>query len=485
MALFPKVVADPGIDYRKKWYVMAAVAMGVFLSTIDGSIVNIALPTLVKELGQSLAVVEWVVLAYLLTVTTLMIGMGRLADMIGKKPLYVAGFVIFTLGSALCGSSASVGMLIGFRVFQAVGASMMMALCTAIVTEAFPAEERGKALGIIGLMVSIGVIAGPTIGGIILEHLTWNWLFFVNIPVGMVGIPMVLRFVPAVHPKGHQHFDYGGAGLLLVSLCSFLMALSMGEEIGYGSPVILGLFSLFGVTLAFFIHIEKNTPEPMIDTTLFRNGWFSVNLVTGFMTFVASAGTVLLLPFFLQDGMGLSPRTTGLVMAVNPIAIGVLGTLSGALSDRIGSRKLTTLGLFFLILGYGLISGITQNTSLTELVLRALPMGIGMGIFQSPNNSAVMGTAPRERLGVVSGMLSISRTLGQMVGISILSAVWAMRTVQNYQAGITQPYQAEAVGFQQTTQMLIFWVAAAFLLSLWTLMQENRSLKSRPVPEKM
>lgn len=466
--------ANPEIDYSKKWYVMAAVAMGVFLSTIDGSIVNIALPSLVKALDQSLAVVEWVVLAYLLTVTTLMISMGRLADMIGKKPLYVSGFIIFTIGSALCGSSQTVGQLIAFRVFQAIGASMMMALGTAIVTEAFPAAERGKALGIIGLMVSIGVIAGPTAGGIILEHLTWNWLFFVNIPVGVVGIPMVLRFVPAIRPKGKQHFDYGGAGLLLVSLCSFLLALSLGEEMSYGSPIILGMFGLFAAALALFVHVEKTTPEPMIDTTLFQNGWFSVNLVTGFMTFVASAGTVLLLPFFLQDVMGLSPRTTGLLMAVNPAAIGVLGTLSGALSDRIGSRKLTTLGLFFLILGYWLISGVTQDTPLFEFVLRALPMGIGMGVFQSPNNSAVMGAAPRERLGVVSGMLSISRTLGQMVGISILSAVWALRTAQNLEAGLLQPFQAEALGFQQTTRMLVLWMIAAFLISLWTLFQERK-----------
>ncbi|TLN28593.1 MFS transporter, partial [bacterium] len=208
------------IDYSKKWYVMAAVAMGVFLATIDGSIVNIALPTLVKALGEPLAVVEWVVLAYLLTVTTLMISMGRLADMIGKKPLYLIGFAGFTLGSALCGLSTSVGMLIAFRVFQAIGASMMMALGTAIVTEAFPVEERGKALGIVGMMVSIGVIAGPTIGGIILEHMTWNWLFFVNVPVGLIGIPMVLRFVPAIRPKGRQRFDYWGAILLLLGFCA-------------------------------------------------------------------------------------------------------------------------------------------------------------------------------------------------------------------------------------------------------------------------
>ncbi|HWQ04491.1 MAG TPA: MFS transporter [Longilinea sp.] len=473
----------PSIDYSKKWYVMAAVAMGVFLATIDGSIVNIALPTLVNELREPLAVVEWVVLAYLLTVTTLMISLGRLADMIGKKPLYVAGFALFTLGSALCGASKSVGMLIGFRVFQAVGAAMMMALGTAIVTEAFPPQERGKALGITGLMVSVGVIAGPTFGGLILEHLRWNWLFFVNLPVGLIGIPMVLRFVPAIKPKGKQRFDYWGALLLLVSLSSFLLALSIGQEIGYGSSIIIGLFGLFLFAFAIFIRVELTVSQPMIDLTLFRNGWFSVNLVTGFMTFVASAGTVLLLPFFLQDILGLSPRSAGLLMAINPAAIGIIAPISGALSDRIGSRKLTTAGLLVLMFGYWTISGITQNISLWEFALRALPIGIGMGLFQSPNNSAIMGTAPRERLGVVSGMLSISRTLGQMVGISVVSALWALFTARFTLQGISQPFQAEVTGLQRTTHFLIFWIGAAFLVSLWTLLQERKAVKVRPANE--
>lgn len=479
--LLEKQASD--IDYSKKWFVMAAVAMGVFLATIDGSIVNIALPTLVRDLQEPLAVVEWVVLAYLLTVTTLMISMGRLADMIGKKPLYLAGFVVFTAGSVLCGLAQSIGMLIAFRVIQAVGAAMMMALGMAIVTEAFPVEERGKALGITGVMVSIGVIAGPTIGGMILEHLTWHWLFFVNVPVGIIGIPMVLRFVPFTRPKGKQRFDYWGAGLFLVSLCGLLLALSIGQEAGYGSPVVLGLFGLFLAGFAAFLRVEQTTPEPMIDLSLFRNGWFSVNLVTGFMTFVASAGTILMLPFFLQDILGLSPRTTGLLLAVNPAAIGIVAPISGALSDRIGSRKLTTLGLLFLILGYWSVSKITQQTPLLEFAFRILPIGLGMGIFQSPNNSAVMGAAPRGRLGVVSGMLSISRTLGQMVGISLISAAWVLLANQNILAGLTQPHQAEVAGFQQTAMYLVIWISAAFLLSLWTLIQEQRAGKPKVTGE--
>jgi EmrB/QacA subfamily drug resistance transporter len=472
-------VDESSIDYSKKWFVMAAVAMGIFLATIDGSIVNIALPTIVKELEQPLAIVEWVVLAYLLTVTTLMVSMGRLADMIGKKPLYLTGFVIFTLGSTLCGLSTNVGMLIGFRVFQAIGAAMMMALGTAIVTESFPMNERGKALGIAGLMVSLGVIAGPTIGGIILEHLTWNWLFFVNLPVGLVGIPMVLYFVPAIRPKGQQHFDYWGAALLLASLCSLLLGLSIGQEGGFGAPLVLALLGGFVVLSAAFLWVEKRVAEPMIDLALFHSGWFSVNLITGFMTFVASAGTIFVWPFFLQDLMGLSPRTAGLVMAINPIALGVIAPISGALSDRIGSRKLTTIGLFMLVIGYWTASRATPDAPLLEFVLRALPIGIGIGIFQSPNNSAIMGAAPRERLGVVSGMLSISRTLGQTVGISIISAVWAVFSNQYLQKGSMSVMEANASGYQKTILYLVFWLGIAFLISGWTLVQEQKQLKQQ------
>lgn len=467
------------IDYSKKWFVMAAVSMGIFLSTIDSSIVNIALPTLVRDLEEPLAIVEWVILAYLLTVTTLMVSMGRLADMIGKKPLYAAGFVIFTIGSGLCGISTSIGMLVGFRVFQAIGAAMMMALGTAIVTESFPAEERGKALGFTGLMVSLGVIAGPTIGGMILEHLTWNWLFFVNIPVGMIGIPMVLRFVPAIRPRGQQRFDYWGALLLFSGLCCLLLGLSLGQERGFGNPLVLALIGVFLAMIALFIRVERTVAEPMVDLTLFHNSWFSISLITGFMTFVASSGSIFIWPFFLQDIMRLSPSAAGFVLVFNPIALGISAPIAGALSDRIGSRKLTTIGLFILILGYWIMSGATPQSSMFEFALRTLPVGIGMGVFQSPNNSAVMGSAPRERLGVVSGMLTISRTLGQTVGISIMSTVWVLFSNQSMKQGITDPIAANAAGYQRTILCLAAWIFIGFLLGVWALVQEQKLQKTQ------
>ena len=281
------------VDFSRKWYVMAAVAMGVFLATIDGSIVNIALPTLVDSLNTNFAVVQWVVLSYLLTLATLLLSVGRLGDIRGKKRIYATGFVVFTIGSLLCGLSSSVYMLIAMRVVQGVGAAMILALGPAIVTEAFPGNERGRALGLIGSIVSIGIITGPVLGGLILGRLSWHWIFFVNLPVGVLGVWMVRRYVPDIPPSGGKSFDFVGAGSLFVSLLTLLLGLTFGQDMGFTNPIVLGLFGTWLLFLAIFILTELRVEEPMIDLRLFRNGLFSINLITGFLTFVAISGTIL------------------------------------------------------------------------------------------------------------------------------------------------------------------------------------------------
>jgi len=470
------------IDYSRKWYVMAAVAMGVFLATIDGSIVNVALPTLVRELQTEFAVVQWVVLAYLLTVTTLILSVGRLGDMMGKKPIYAAGFIIFTLGSALCGTAPTVYWLIGFRVLQAIGAAMMMALGMAIVTEAFPPPERGKALGIMGSIVSIGIVVGPVLGGMILSALSWRWIFYVNLPIGIAGILMVARFVPDIKPAGKQRFDYLGAFTLFVSLMALLLALTFGQQIGFTEIRILALFAIWPVFLAIFLMIELRSSQPMIDLSLFQNRLFSVNLVTGFVTFVSIAGTIILMPFYLENVLGYDPRSVGFLLAVVPISMGVIAPVAGSLSDRVGTRPITVAGLFVLLVGYYAISTLTIQTSSLGFILRFLPIGIGMGIFQSPNNSAIMGSAPRERLGIASGLLSITRALGQTAGIAVLGALWASRVA--YLLGVvpqggatTAPASVQAAALQDTFSVVLILVGLALMLGIWGLVQEYRGKK--------
>jgi len=473
-----------------KWMVLIAVAMGVFLVTIDGSIVNIGLNTLVNELHQPLNVVEWVVLAYMLTISTLMLSVGRLSDMIGKKKLYLAGIVIFTIGSVLCGIAPSVYWLIAFRVLQAIGGVLNMAIGTAIVTEAFPPAERGKALGVMGTMVSLGIITGPTLGGLILQSLSWHWLFFVNIPVGVVGVFMVARYVPEDSTRSKQHFDFAGAGTMFIFMTSLLFALSISQDRGFDNFVVLGLMGIALIAFVVFILIERKSPYPMMNLNMFRNRQFSINLITGFMVFVCTAGTTLLFPLFLQNVLQYGSGQTGLMLALTPLVVSIVAPLSGALSDRTGSRPITTLGLFVLALGFIAVSTLTETTSTIGYLLRFIPIGIGIGLFQSPNNSAVMGSVPRENLGVASGLLSLTRTVGQTTGIAILSAIWENR-VAFYNGGFLEagatfaPISAQVSGLQDTVKISVVIIVTAFFISTLALVGflKSRKRSSSPATE--
>ncbi len=474
-------MAADQIDYSRKWYVFAGVAMGIFLSTIDGSIVNVALPTLVQELDAHLATVEWVVLAYLLALGTLMLSMGRLGDMIGKKPVYLVGFVIFTLGSVLCGLAPNVYWLVGFRVVQAVGGAMIMALGMAIVTESFPPSERGRALGVTGSMVSIGIVLGPTLGGLILDALSWHWIFFVNLPVGIVGTLMVMRFVPARKPAGRQRFDLAGALTFFAGMLAMLLALTLGQQMGFDDGRVVLLLAGGAMAAAAFVVVERRASQPMLDLRLFRNRLFSINLASGWLLFVSLSGTTFLIPFFLQGVLGYEPRQVGLLMATVPLAVGVVSPLSGALSDRVGTRPITVVGLAMVMVGFWAVSTVTTDMTSLGYVVRFLPVGIGLGTFQSPNNSAVMGAVPRERLGVASGLLSITRIVGQTTGIAVLSAMWAGQVLVHYGAPLPEgansaPAAAQVAGLHDVSLVIVGLIGFGLALSVWALVQERRGL---------
>ncbi len=408
---------------------MAAVAIGVFLSTIDGSIVNVALPTLAYELDAPFVAVQWVVLGYLLTLVTLMMVAGRLADVRGKKPLYAAGYLVFTLGSLGCGLSPSIGWLLAARVLQAMGASLLMALGAAITTEAFPREERGRALGLIGLMVSVGLVTGPSLGGLILGVLPWQAIFFVNLPLGVFGTALVWWVVPTRPAPPRQPFDWWGTVLLFVTLLSGLLAVTLGPRVSFGAPHILALGLVSAVGGVLFVRVERAVTHPLVDLRMFASSTLRVNVVTGSLVFVASSGLVFLVPFYLQDLQGRSPAEAGLLLVVPPLVMGLAAPVSGWLSDYVGTRPLTVLGMSVLLVGYVLVSGLRQDTPAWEYLVRVFWLGLGMGIFNSPNNSAIMGAVPRERLGTASGLLSLTRTLGQTTGVALVGAAWAAITL--------------------------------------------------------
>ena len=467
-------------DASHKWHVMTAVAAGILLTTIDGSIVNVALPTLVRDLQTDFATIQWIVLAYLLTLATLMLSLGRLGDMIGKKKIYTAGFIIFTVGSILCGLAPTVFWLIGLRVLQAVGGAMLLALGMAIVTEAFPQQERGRALGITGTFVSVGIVLGPTLGGLILNWLSWRWIFYVNFPIGAAGTWLALHYIPASRPAGRQQFDLPGALALFICLLALLLGLTLGQQRGFGETAVVLLLVGSMLFLILFILIENRSRQPMIELRLFRNHLFSVNLITGLTTFIAIAGAVILMPFYLENVLGFDPRQVGLLMAIVPLFLGVVAPLSGSLSDRFGARPITVAGLLVLALGYYAMSTLDLGMTGRDYVLRLLPVGIGMGMFQSPNNSAVMGSVSRERLGIASGLLAISRTLGQTTGIALLGALWAGRTLLHQGAflsgGATAASLAAQVnGLHDTFLVVVALMICALGLAIWALVRERGS----------
>lgn len=471
----------PGqVDYSRKWYSMATVGTGVFLATVDGSIINVSLPTLVRSLDTEFSVVQWVVLAYLLTVTCTMAGIGRLADMVGKKKIYMLGFVVFTFGSVLCGLSTSVHWLIAFRVIQAIGAAMTMALGAAIITEAFPPEERGRAMGIIGAIVSIGIVMGPALGGIILGLLSWRWIFFVNLPVGIAGTIMAHRFLPNFKPRDGQQFDIPGALTLGVGILLLLLGLTLGQQQGFFQPTIYLFMGAGILLLAIFIVIENKVAQPMIDPHLFKNSLFRVNLTAGFISFIGLGGTIILLPFYLENIMQFPSIKIGLLMGIIPVMLGITSPVAGTLSDRIGSRKISIAGLALMIIGFLSASSLNQDTTVFGYAVRVFAIGAGIGTFMSPNNSAIMGAAPKGQMGIVSGMTAQSRTLGQTVGVAVIGAIWAGRTLfysgTEIPGGATlAPLQAQIAGLHDAFYTAAFLLGLALFLNIREYFHESRS----------
>ncbi len=433
----PHTAPAPQADYSRKWWVLLAVAMGIFLSTIDSSIVNVALPTLEDQLNTSFATVQWVVVAYLLVVTSLILGVARLGDMIGKKRIYLAGMAIFTAASLLCGLAPTIGSLIAFRVVQGLGAVMIQALGMAIVTEAFPRTERGRALGILGTVVSLGISIGPTVGGLLIGTVGWRAIFLVNLPVGIAGLLLVQRHVPDWRPPGGQRFDALGAVLLLITLLALALGLTFGPEQGWSSPAIIALLAGTALGFAVFLAVEKRLAQPMLDLRLFRDPLFSISLLTGFLVFIVIAG-MFVLPFYLERVRGYDSRQVGLFLTVVPVSLGLTAPIAGLLSDRYGTRGISLVGLVVIVGACLGVATLEENTSTIGYILRLLPLGLGAGLFQSPNNSAIMGAAPRERLGVASGLLSLSRAFGQVTGLPLIGAIFASRvyTVTHLDHGV-------------------------------------------------
>jgi EmrB/QacA subfamily drug resistance transporter len=412
-----------------KWKAMAVVWIGIFMATLDGSIVNVALPTLTDFFKTDITTIEWVVMAYLLTITSLLMSLGRISDMIGRKIIFAGGLAVFTVGSGLCAFSTTEGQLILFRIFQGIGAAMLMATGIAIITHAFPPRERGKAMGLIGTVVSIGSMTGPVLGGFLIQKVGWQSIFLINIPVGIVGTIMALKVLNNDEKSKGQEFDIPGAITLFISLISLLLALSEGQEKGWSSSFIILLFASFVLFFVIFVNIEIRAKQPVLDLRHFRNKQFAAANISALISFMAMFSIILLMPFLLQDELNYSPQKMGLVFMAVPLVMSVVSPLSGWLSDRTNSHVLSSIGIGIATLSILSLGYLNGESSFTDVALRLSLLGLGMGLFQPPNNSIIMGSLPMEQLGIAAGIMGTMRNMGMVIGVAVSGAVFSNRYV--------------------------------------------------------
>lgn len=423
---------DPKVQQRR-WLVLIILNLFTFMATLDGSIVNVALPTISKSLGLELGHAQWVSSIYLMAICSFILLFGRLGDIFGKIRIFRIGTIVFVLGSLLCGLSGSLATLIAARVIQALGASMTMANSQGIVTDIFPANERGKALGLVGTFVSLGSIAGPGVGGLMVSSLGWESIFWINVPLGLIAILLGWKLLPRDIRTSRKSIDSAGSLLFAGFIVSLIAAILLGQEWGYSDWRILALLTFAAVSFLVFLRVESRIGEPMLDLSLFGNPLFSLSILCGFLVFVSMFCYNIIAPFYLQSILGLSPSSAGWMMMIYPLVMVVVAPLSGAMSDRFGSEWLTFIGLLLMVGAQAGLSSLHEGSTLVMVGLFIGLLGLGGGMFQSPNNSLVMSTVPRPRLGVAGSVNSLIRNLGMVVGIAV--ATTTLFGVMSGQAG--------------------------------------------------
>jgi len=410
---------------KKTIAIVLAIGIGTFMSALDSSVVNLAMPMIKHHFNASLSMVEWIVTAYLLIVSSLLLTFGRISDLYGQKRVYSTGFIIFIIGSLLCGLSTNILMLILCRVIQALGAGMLFSTGTAIITNAVPPEHRGKALSITAIAVALGLVAGPVIGGTLSTLCGWQSIFYINVPVGIFGYLMVMKNVPKDEKTKAVPFDLLGSVLIFIALLLFLLPLNLSGD--YNIPPVLFVSSLAAgiLTTVFFIFYEKKCPYPMLKISLFQNRVFSASSIAALFIYMAQFIMVFLVPFYLVNLRGYSTLLSGLLYMPMPIATMCIAPISGSLSDRFDSKFFSSAGAFIMAGGLLLLSFLQKDTAVGYIIFSMIVTGIGFGMFQTPNNSAIMGNAPKENRGTASGTLATMRNIGMALGVAISGAFFS------------------------------------------------------------
>lgn len=410
---------------HNKWWILATLGIGTFMSALDASVVNTILPVIQRELHCNTDAVQWVITVYLLLVSGLLLTAGRIGDLRGHRLVCIAGFLLFVTGSAACGLAGHIGTLTSARVIQAFGAAMIFAASPAILTTAFPPEQLGQALGLQATMTYLGLAFGPSFGGWLTDALGWQSVFFINVPVGGAALAAGLLFIPKLPAANHgESFDRLGAGVFMIGLSSLLLALNQGHAWGWLSPLTLSLIATSVVILTLFVLLERRVSFPMLDLNLFHSRLFSAAVGSAVLNYMSTAMVTFLMPFYLIKQLGWSPSKTGLLMTVQPLVMAVTAPISGSISDRLGGSRLpATLGMAILSGGLFLLAWLQPDSVWHHAALGLAVVGLGAGMFNSPNNSALMGSAPANRRGIAAGVMATARNGGMMLGVALAGAV--------------------------------------------------------------
>jgi EmrB/QacA subfamily drug resistance transporter len=453
-------------------WALAALSVSMLLSSLGTSIANIALPTFAQVFNVSFQQVQWIVLAYLLAITTLIVSVGRLGDITGRRRLLLGGILLFTFASVLCGIAPTLWLLIAARAAQGLGAAVMMALTLAFVGEIAPKAKTGSAMGLLGAMSAIGTALGPSLGGVLIAGYSWRAIFLINIPLGVATFVLVYSTLPVDRPKTDRAgFDFVGTLLLALTLGAYALAMTMGRgSFGWLNGVLL-LTAVLGVVL--FVAVERRVASPLIRLAMLGDATLRAGLATSALVSTVLMATLVVGPFYLSRALGLDSAVVGIVLSVGPIVVGLTGVPAGRIADRFGAQRMTVAGLIAIVAGSFALSTMPAALAISGYLGPIVVITIGYALFQTANNTAVMANVPADRRGVVSGMLNLSRNLGLVTGASAMGAVFAF-------ASSTSDITTASPEAVATGMRITFAVAGALIVAALAIAVGGHAHSTRP-----
>ncbi len=427
-------------EENRRWWTLGALCFALFMIMLDNTVVNVALPAIQSDLGISVSELEWTVAAYALTFASLLLTGGKLGDLLGRRLIFTIGLAVFTLSSLACGLSSTAPELISARAVQGIGAALMMPATLSIISATFHARERGMAIGIWAGVSAMALAIGPLLGGVITEHISWNWIFYVNVPIGVLAVIAAIVVVPESRDTSReQRLDLPGLATSAVGLFALVYALIEAHSYGWTSARILGLFAIAVVALVAFVLLEMHQRVPLLDLSLFRNGTFAgANLVAILVT-LAMFGIFVFFPIYMQTFRGWSPIQAGAALLPWTLMIVIFAPIAGKLSDRVGSRWLMAGGMTVVAICCLLLSTVTLHSSFWHMLPAFILGGLGMSFVMTPMSAAAMGAAPVDKAGVASGVLNTFRQVGVALGIGIMGAIITNRAAAAAADGASPP----------------------------------------------